>query len=110
MTAVQVDEDRLLRTFLDLVAIDSPTGSEEVIGRALEERFSRLACTPRRDDVGNLVAVLSGTRPGTILVSTHMDTAGTDRGIVPVIGDDGGHPDRRVHHPRRRRQVRDRRL
>ena len=89
MTAVQVDEDRLLRTFLDLVAIDSPTGSEEVIGRALEERFSRLGCTTRRDDVGNLVAVLSGTRPGTILVSTHMDTAGTDRGIVPVIGDDG---------------------
>ena len=29
------------------------------------------------------------TREGTILVSTHMDTAGTDRGIVPIIGDDG---------------------
>ena len=31
----------------------------------------------------------SGTRDGTILVSTHMDTAGTDRDIAPTIGDDG---------------------
>ncbi len=35
------------------------------------------------------MAVYPGTREGTILVSTHMDTAGTDRGIVPIIGDDG---------------------
>ena len=32
-------------------------------------------------------------------MSTHMDTAGTDRGIVPIIGDDGGDPDRRLDDP-----------
>ena len=84
-----VDRDRLLQTFLDLVAIDSPTGHEEEIGKDLEARFEELGCTVSRDEIGNVFAVRPGTRDGTILVSTHMDTAGTDRGIVPIIGDDG---------------------
>jgi len=84
-----VDRDRLLATFLELVAVDSPTGHEGEIGTVLEARYAELGCTTTKDDIGNVVAVFPGTRPGTILVSTHMDTAGTDRGIVPVIGDDG---------------------
>lgn len=84
-----VDRDRLLRTFLELVAIDSPTGHEEQIGADLEKRFAELGCTVSRDEAGNLLAVLPGTRDETILVATHMDTAGTDRGIRPVVGDDG---------------------
>ena len=84
-----VDRDRLVSTFLELVAIDSPTGHERAIGQELEARFARLGCRVSMDAIGNLVAVLPGTRDGTIMVSTHMDTAGTDRGIVPVIGDDG---------------------
>ena len=84
-----VDRERLLRTFLDLVAVDSPTGHEGEIGRVLEARFRELGCTTSMDEIGNIVAVYPGTREGTILVSTHMDTAGTDRGIVPIIGDDG---------------------
>ncbi len=84
-----VDRDRLLATFLGLVAVDSPTGHEESIGTILEARFRELGCSTTKDDIGNIIAVYPGTRPGTILVSTHMDTAGTDRGIVPIIGDDG---------------------
>ena len=84
-----VDRERLVATFLELVAVDSPTGHEEEIGTVLEARYRELGCTTTRDDIGNIVAVHPGTRPGTILVSTHMDTAGTDRGIVPIIGDDG---------------------
>ena len=84
-----MDRDRLLRTFLDLVAIDSPTGHEEEIGKDLEARFEALGCSVSRDEIGNVIAVRPGSSAGTILVSTHMDTAGTDRGIVPIIGDDG---------------------
>lgn len=84
-----VDRERLLQTFLELVGVDSPTGHEEDIGKVLEGRFVDLGCEVRRDDIGNLVAVLPGNRSGTILVSTHMDTAGTDRGIVPIMGADG---------------------
>lgn len=84
-----VDRERLLQTFLELVGVDSPTGHEDDIGKVLEGRFVDLGCEVRRDDIGNLVAVLPGNRAGTFLVSTHMDTAGTDRGIVPIIGSDG---------------------
>ena len=87
MLADQVDSDRLIATFLDLVAIDSPTGHEQEIGRELEARFTALGCTVSKDDIGNLVAVLPGTRPDTVLLSTHMDTAGTDIGIRPIIED-----------------------
>ena len=89
MVALDVDRDRLLSTFLDLVAIDSPTGEEEEIGDRLTGLFAGLGCTTTRDDIGNLVAVLPGSGEGTILISTHMDTAGTDRGIVPIVGEDG---------------------
>jgi tripeptide aminopeptidase len=89
MRAIEaVDGDRLVRTFLELVAIDSPTGHEEAIGRELEARFGALGCKVTMDEIGNLVAVLPGTRDGTVLISTHMDTAGTDTGIAPIIGDD----------------------
>lgn len=87
--ATQVDPDRLLSTFLDLVSIDSPTGHEEEIGRVLEARFRAFGCATTKDAIGNIVATYPGTRDGTILVATHMDTAGTDRGVVAVIGDDG---------------------
>ncbi len=82
-----VDEARLLRTFLELVAIDSPTGHEEQIGLDLKARFQALGCSVDLDGIGNLLALLPGTGPETILVSTHMDTAGTDVGIQPIIDD-----------------------
>jgi tripeptide aminopeptidase len=87
MLADAVDRDRLVQTFLDLVAIDSPTGHEEEIGKELAARFTDFGCTVNTDNVGNLVAVLPGTRPDTVLLSTHMDTAGTDVGIQPIIED-----------------------
>ncbi|HEX6286927.1 MAG TPA: M20/M25/M40 family metallo-hydrolase [Acidimicrobiia bacterium] len=82
-----IDPDRLLATFLELVAIDSPTGHEEQIGRELSERFTALGCQVRTDDIGNLVATFPGPGTDTILISTHMDTAGTDVGIEPIIED-----------------------
>ena len=39
-----VDRDRLLQTFLDLVAVDSPSGHEHAIGEVLEARFGELGC------------------------------------------------------------------
>ena len=37
-----VDRDRLLATFLGLVAVDSPTGHEGSIGTVLEARYREL--------------------------------------------------------------------
>jgi tripeptide aminopeptidase len=85
LLADEVDRDRLVETFLELVAVDSPTGHEEEIGRELIKRFTELGCSVTQDEIGNLVAVYSGSRPDTVLLSTHMDTAGTDVGIKPII-------------------------
>ena len=90
MTPTQsVDRDRLLQTFLDLVAVDSPSGHEQAIGEVLGDPIRRARMRTSRDDIGNLVAVFPGRRAGTILFSTHMDTVGPDTGIQPIIGDDG---------------------
>jgi len=87
LLADEVDRDRLVETFLELVAVDSPTGHEEEIGRELIKRFTELGCSVTQDDIGNLVAVYPGSRPDTVLLSTHMDTAGKDVGIKPIIED-----------------------
>jgi tripeptide aminopeptidase len=84
-----VDRDRLVRTFLELVAIDSPTGHEEAIGKELVARFGDLGCEVTKDEIGNLISVLPGMRDDTMMISTHMDTAGTDTGIKAIVGDDG---------------------
>jgi tripeptide aminopeptidase len=91
--AAAVNADALLRDFLDLVGIDSPTGHEAEIGELLRTRFLDLGCSVERDPIGNLVAVYPGTREGTVLVATHMDTAGTDRGVVPIVDDGVIHTD-----------------
>jgi len=87
LLADEVDRDRLVETFLELVAVDSPTGHEEEIGRELIKLFTELGCSVTQDDIGNLVAVYPGSRPDTVLLSTHMDTAGKDVGIKPIIED-----------------------
>jgi tripeptide aminopeptidase len=87
LKADAVDEQRLLKTFLDLVAIDSPTGHEEAIGADLKRRFTDLGCVVNIDEHGNLIARYPGDRDDTLLLSFHMDTAGTDTGIKPQIRD-----------------------
>ena len=87
LKADAVDRERLLKAFLDLVAIDSPTGHEEAIGVELKRRFSDLGCAVTMDEHGNLIATYPGDRGDTLLLSFHMDTAGTDTGIKPQIRD-----------------------
>lgn len=89
---------RVLDVFLDLVAIDSPTGEEAVCGRYASKALSAMGMSVHFDDsaartgsdTGNLVAVLDGTAPGMRLaLSAHLDTVEPGRGVEPVIGGDG---------------------
>jgi len=84
-----IDEDRLKNTFLELVAIDSPSGHEEAIGRDLMARLKALGLAVTRDASGNVIARLDGKGEGEneapLLLSAHMDTVGTDTGFQPVI-------------------------
>ena len=81
-----INESRLIQTFLDLVAIDSPTGHEAAISQDLARRLAALGGAVERDEHGNLI----GRWPGQgdwLMLSAHMDTAGADTGIKPQIRD-----------------------
>jgi tripeptide aminopeptidase len=90
-----IDKTRLVRAFLDLVAIDSPSGQEEAIGAELARRLAKLGGEVERDEHGNVIARFPAS-PGSgqsrasgdwLLLSAHMDTVGKDREIKPQIRD-----------------------
>jgi tripeptide aminopeptidase len=87
-----INESRLVQTFLDLVAIDSPSGQEQAIADDLVRRFAALGGEVVRDEHHNLIARFrSGRFPNGrgewLMLSAHMDTVGADVGIKPQIRD-----------------------
>lgn len=78
-----INRDRMVQTFLELVAIDSPSGDEEAIAAELERRLAALGLEVAPDAHGNVLGALAGEGEAVIL-SAHMDTVEPGRGIVPV--------------------------
>ncbi|MGE5594578.1 MAG: M20/M25/M40 family metallo-hydrolase [Hyphomicrobiales bacterium] len=83
-----ITRDRIVQSFLELVAIDSPSGHEDAIAAELERRLRALGLEAWQDPAGNVLA----RRPGegeAVLLSAHMDTVEPGRGIRPTWdGDD----------------------
>lgn len=78
-----INRDRIVQTFLELVAIDSPSGEEDAIAAELERRFRDLGLDVAQDAAGNVL----GRRDGhgePLLLSAHMDTVEPGRGIKPT--------------------------
>ena len=83
-----INRDRIVQTFLELVAIDSPSGDEDAIAAELERRLKALGIEASQDSAGNVLARRDGVGDA-ILLSAHMDTVEPGRGIKPVWdGDD----------------------
>jgi tripeptide aminopeptidase len=82
-----INETRLVQTFLDLVAIDSPGGQEAEIGAELIRRLSELGAQVFRDEHGNVIGRWDSSQGDWLLLSAHMDTVGKDTGIKPQIRD-----------------------
>ena len=78
-----IDRDRLVQTFLDLVAIDSPSGDEDAIARELEQRLTGIGVEASQDAHGNVLGRLEGEGEP-LLLSAHMDTVEPGRGIKPI--------------------------
>ena len=78
-----IKEDRLVKTFCDLVQIDSPSDEEEEMAQDLTRRLSELGFEVLRDAHGNLIAREEGENP--LLLSAHMDTVEPGRGIKPRV-------------------------
>ncbi len=90
-----MSDARLLDTFLDLVRIDSPSGSEAACAAYCHAALEALGCTVWTDDsaaqtgsdTGNLIAELPGDLPGVIGLSAHLDCVEPCRGVEPRIVD-----------------------
>lgn len=78
-----INRDRIVAEFLELVAIDSPSGDEEVIAAELERRLNAIGVEASQDAHGNVLGRLEGEGEA-ILLSAHMDTVEPGRGIRPT--------------------------
>ena len=81
-----INRERLIRTFCELVKIDSPSGEEDAICAYLKHRLEELDLTVFTDNFGNIITTTKETNP--LMLSCHVDTVEPGRGIKPkVVGD-----------------------
>jgi tripeptide aminopeptidase len=87
--------DRLVKTFLDLVQIDSPSKQEAAVADYIEKALAPLGVTCRRDDAGTKIggncgnlyvrmAARESQAPG-VLFSAHMDCVQPCVGVKPKV-------------------------
>ncbi len=79
MTKADINKDRLLETFTDLLRINSPSFEERELGAFLAQKLKGLgfSITRQRYDMSfNIIASKKGRAPGVpaLLLSAHMDT------------------------------------
>lgn len=98
MTLNDVNKERLINEFFELVQIDSETKNERKIADVLQKKFLHLGLDVQEDDsqevtghgAGNLICRLKGTKEGVnpIFFTAHMDTVVPGVGVKPSIEGD----------------------
>lgn len=94
---ININEDRLVKEFFELVQVDSETGDEKEIAEVLVRKFTELGVQVQEDDsmaktghgANNLVCTWKGDveTAETIYFTSHMDTVVPGQGIKPQIKD-----------------------
>lgn len=94
---MNINEDRLVNEFIELVKIDSETKNEAAIAEVLKQKFNDLGLEVTEDDskqqtghgAGNLICNLKGNcdEADTIYFTSHMDTVVPGQNIKPSIKD-----------------------
>ncbi|MGV3488992.1 MAG: M20/M25/M40 family metallo-hydrolase [Tuberibacillus sp.] len=91
-----VNQERLVKEFMELVQVDSETGEEAEIAKVLKEKFTALGLKVEEDNAkektghgaNNLYCTLEGTiEADPIYFTSHMDTVVPGKGIKPSIQD-----------------------
>lgn len=92
-----INQKRILTDFLDLVRIDSPTGSERLIADNLKKQLENLKLEVIEDKAGNNIGGNSGNIIGnlkgnisdapTLLLSAHMDCVPPCQNVEPILED-----------------------
>ena len=81
------NRERLVRTLMDLIRIDSPTGEEDEMDREVSSRLQSLGFIVKHDAYGNVVARIDGEGEP-LMLSAHLDTVEPGRGIKPQLNGD----------------------
>lgn len=81
-----MDGKRLVRTFLGLVKIDSPSGHEEKVREYVVQFVEKLGLKTIQDARGNLIVKVDGVGEP-ILLGAHLDTVEPGSNIKPQIKD-----------------------
>lgn len=94
---IEINQERLINEFLELVKIDSETKFETDIASVLKKKFTDLGLDVFEDNAGektghgagNLICTLKGTKDAVdpIYFTSHMDTVVPGKGIKPSIED-----------------------
>ncbi len=79
-----VNQKRLVQTFIDLVKIDSPSGSEDKIAREMSKRLTALGGKVESDAYGNVIAKFTGVGEP-LMLNAHLDTVEPGQGIKPKM-------------------------
>lgn len=91
-----INEERVLKRFLEYVQIDSESKNEKEFAQRLVKDLEEIGLEVRQDNAGetiggstgNVIATLKGNRDGeAVLFSCHMDTVTPGNGIKPVVED-----------------------
>ncbi len=91
-----VNQQRICDEFMCQAAIDSPSYHEAAMADYLAQRLKKLGATVEFDtagsrigsDANNLIARITGTKPGEpLLLSAHMDTVTPAKNVTPVLKD-----------------------
>lgn len=85
--------DHLVEFFLQLVAIDSPSGQEEEIRSFVLAKFEEAGVPTFQDAYGNVLACVNCTDHPPIVFGCHLDTVGKAAGAKPVRTETGIHTD-----------------
>ncbi|OGH12771.1 MAG: hypothetical protein A2776_02830 [Candidatus Levybacteria bacterium RIFCSPHIGHO2_01_FULL_40_10] len=82
-----IKKARLIKTFIDLVKIDSPSEHEDEIAKNLLSRLKKLGAKTDTDSYGNVFGFFEGIGDP-FMLNSHMDTVEPGRGIKPQIKGD----------------------
>ena len=92
----EVQPDRLIEEFLELVQVDSISGKERQLADLLIRKLTDLGLEVREDEAGsavnsntgNIIGRLPGSGRGpVIMLCAHMDTVEPGLGVKPVLAD-----------------------
>lgn len=81
-----INQNRLITTFMDMVKIDSESGSESDFAQYLLSQGNQLADRSWQDAHGNVYLQLNG-KAEPLMFNTHMDTVTPGKNIYPQIKD-----------------------